>query len=276
MGSAELTVLRNEWSQSAEAADQRRYWVERLAPPWRSLSEEPTSRFTSPKSASLVDRFRTRTCRRKLDPPAIEAVRRASVAHGLTEFMMLLSAYATTLQRWSGQRDMRIATLVANRTQPGTEDVVGLLANTLVLRMDVDDPDPAVVARRVREVCLDAFDRQELAFEDVLAALQDRYSEETRQGPLFEAMLVMQDGTRDATADEGLRFSAYASEDGVLGTPVSPSTCDFILAATPARGELVLDLIYKPATTSNTVAAQILNDIAVTAVTMAHAMGVDR
>jgi aryl carrier-like protein len=267
LGSGQLTQARMEWVASSAATEQRAYWVDRLAPPWPSLAGGRTSRLRRAGAVSLLERFRSATCRRRMDASVGRSLREAAAAHGLTDFMIVLTAYALTLRSWSGQDDIRIATMLANRADPGTEDVVGLVANTAVLRMDVGENADAVdQSRHVRRVCLEAYDHQELPFEDVLKSLETRYPPEARTGPLFEVMLVMQEETPEVDASEGLTLAPYISERGPLSVSISPTTCDFILAVTRAGDEIVLDLQYKPAITASTVALELLDDMAATLV----------
>ena len=61
---------------------------------------------------------------------------------------------------------MRVATLVANRNRPGTEGLIGPLANTVILRTSLaGDPNPLEVMRRVRATTLAAYANQDIPFE---------------------------------------------------------------------------------------------------------------
>ena len=263
LGSGEVAQAEVEWTRSPAAAAQQRYWVERLAPPWSSLAGSG-SRFGPPKSHGILERLRAATCRRRLPRTAVELLRTAARRHGMTEFMVFLTAFGSTLRAWSGQRDIRIATMMANRTQPERESVVGLLANTVILRLNVaENHDLVDLSIQTRRVCLDAYDRQELPFEDVIAALKTRHPEEDGFGRLFEAMLLMQEGTPAVALNEGFRWSPYTPERGALAPPIMPTTCDFVVAATPTCDELLLDLQYTPATTDAAVAEALLDDVAV-------------
>ncbi|MEU6263087.1 amino acid adenylation domain-containing protein [Saccharopolyspora shandongensis] len=273
-GSGRLALARAEWAESPEARRQLTYWVDRLAPPWTSLAAGPSSRFAAADQATFVERLRSASCQRRLDRAAIEPVRDAARRHGLTEFMVVLTAFATALRSWSGQDDIRVATMLANRAQPGTEDVVGLVANTAVLRMQVGaDADPVDLSREVQRACIGAYENQEVPFEDVLAALAERYPAEQRTGPMYEAMLVVQEETTAVAPDDGLEFSPYRSDRGVLTTSIAATNCEFVLGVTPDDGALVLNLRYKPAITDRAVAVELLDDIATALTATARAMG---
>jgi hypothetical protein len=138
------------------------------------------------------------------------------------------------------------------------DEVVGLLANTIVLRMWLGDTDPVAVSRQAREVCIDAFENQELPFEEVLAELHDRHPD---AGPVFEAMLVGQDEIATITPDDGLVFAPYEPDRNVLGAQVVATESGFVLGVVPIRGELLFELRYKPATTSKELAAELLDAI---------------
>ncbi len=175
--------------------------------------------------------------------------------------MLVLGAYAATLRAWSGQEDIRVATMLANRVEPGLEEVVGLVANTVVLRLRLDDTDPVAVSAQAREVCVAAFENQELPFEDVLAEIRDRHP---ASGPVFEAMLVAQEETATVVPDDGLVFAPYQSERNVLGARIAATASDFVLGIAPIDGELLFELRYKPATTSKELATELLTAVTAT------------
>ncbi|MFC8505224.1 amino acid adenylation domain-containing protein [Streptomyces sp. NPDC057411] len=257
-GSGWLARDRAAWLGTDEAARQRAFWLDRLAPPWRPLAEGPGSRFAELGTASFVQRLRSASARATLSAEDMTAVRAAARRHGMTEFMLVLGAYAATLRAWSGQSDIRVATMLANRVDPGLDEVVGLVANTVVLRLRLDDTDPVAVSRQAREVCVAALDHQELPFEEVLTEIRERHPD---AGPVFEAMLVAQEETPAAAPGDGLVFAPYRSERDVLGARVVATASDFVLGIAPVDGELLCELRYKPATTPAELAGELLTAI---------------
>ncbi|WP_433399645.1 amino acid adenylation domain-containing protein [Streptomyces sp. CA-146814] len=269
-GSGSLAKDRADWLATEEGARQREFWLERLKPPFPALADGPGSRFAEVNTqASFVQRLRSAVTRATLLDDDVATVRAAARKHGMTDFMLVLGAYATTLRAWSGQDDIRIATMLANRVEPGTEEIVGLLTNTVVLRMRLDDTGPVAVARQAREVCVDAFDHQELPFEEMLAGLRDRYP---GGGPVFEAVLVGQEEVATVTPDDGLVFTPYAPDRDVLGAQVVATESDFVLGLVPAGDTLVFELRFRPASTSKEVAAELLEAITTAVRTTADAL----
>ncbi len=257
-GSGWLAEDRARWLATDEAARQRAFWLDRLAPPWLSLADGRGSRFAELGTASFVQRLRSASTRVTLSADDMRSVRSAARKHDMTDFMLVLGAYAATLRAWSGQSDIRIATMLANRVEPGLEEVVGLVANTVVLRMCLDDAHPVAVSRQAREVCVAALDNQELPFEEVLAEIRERHPD---AGPVFEAMLVAQEETPAATPGDGLVFTPYRSERDVLGARLVATASDVIVGIAPIAGELLFELRYRPATMSAELAAELLTAI---------------
>jgi len=119
---------------------------------------------------------------------------------GATPFMTILTAYAAMISLHSGQTDFAVGTPVAGRTQAETENVVGLFLNPLALRCDLTgDPTFAQALQRVRDVCVSAFDHQELPFERLVDGLAlDRDMSRT---PLYQVAFDLQEGGLTTSGD---------------------------------------------------------------------------
>lgn len=269
LGSGRLAKDRTDWLATDEGVRQREFWLDRLAPPWPVLADGSDSRFAEVGSASIVQRMRSATVSAKLSTEDMQLVRAAARKHGMTEFMLVLAGYAATLGEWSGLDDIRVATMVANRVEPGMDEVVGLVTNTVVLRMRLGDTDPVAVSRQAREVCADAFENQQLPFDEVLAEFHERHP---KAGAVFEAMLVGQEEIAPVAPNDGLVFAPYESERNVLGGQVAASPTGFVLDLLPIGDELLFTLRYKPATTTPEMATELLAAITTAVRTTATAM----
>ncbi|HYW07435.1 MAG TPA: amino acid adenylation domain-containing protein, partial [Longimicrobium sp.] len=131
---------------------------------------------------------------------------------GATPFMVLLAAWALLLGRYAAQDDVVVGTAVANRSGAALEGVVGFFANTLALRVDLaGDPSFRELVGRVRDATLGAFEHGELPFERVVEEVGSGRT--LAHAPLFQAMLILQNGGSPAPAAEGgLHFSSIARE----------------------------------------------------------------
>jgi non-ribosomal peptide synthetase component F len=94
--------------------------------------------------------------------------------NGVTLFMILLAGFKAMLLVRSGRNDICVATAMANRLQPTAEKIIGPLENTTLIRTRLDaDMSFDEAINRVRDSVLDAYVRQELPFETLIARLAD-------------------------------------------------------------------------------------------------------
>ena len=131
-----------------------------------------------------------------------QKLRALSVDHGVTLFMTVLAAFQTLLHRYSGQDDIAVGSLIANRNQVATEGLIGFFVNTITLRTDCSgDPSFQTLLARVREAMLGAYHHQNLPFESLLEALQP--PRDLSCTPLFQVLFVLHNiqGPRPALAD---------------------------------------------------------------------------
>jgi amino acid adenylation domain-containing protein len=132
-----------------------------------------------------------------------EDLKSLSRAQSVTLYMTLLATFQCLLYRYTGHDDVAIGSLIANRNQIQTERLIGMFANTIILRTDLSgDPTFSEVLRRVRQVTLDAYRNQDLPIEEVLRAL--RVSRSLDRNPLFQVMFILQNASAVAPALPGL------------------------------------------------------------------------
>jgi amino acid adenylation domain-containing protein len=182
--------------QYADFAFWQRRWMEATRTPqlayWRArLHDAPTldlrpDRARAPGlSVSELSARYEQTIEREL------ATALCNQRDGTTLFMRLLAVYKLALARRSGQTDLLVGTDVANRNRPETESVVGFFVNLLALRTDLrGDPSLRELVERVRETTLQAYEHQDLPFEQVVDAV--RPVRERDQHPLVQSLFVLQ------------------------------------------------------------------------------------
>ncbi|APO50849.1 non-ribosomal peptide synthetase [Bradyrhizobium diazoefficiens] len=130
-------------------------------------------------------------------------VRALSQDQGVTPFMILLAVFQCLLFRHTSHEDVATGSLIANRNQIESERLIGLFANTLILRNDFGgDPSFGEMLRRVRQVTLDAYRNQDLPIEEVLRALQ--IARRSDGNPLFRIMFILQNASIEAARFPGL------------------------------------------------------------------------
>ncbi|MFI2612140.1 amino acid adenylation domain-containing protein [Kitasatospora sp. NPDC018619] len=137
-----------------------------------------------------------------------DGLRALSRRCGATLFMTLTAATQVLLARWTGQSDLAVGTPVAGRKHPGLEDVVGFFLNTLVLRARLE---PGLsftdVLAGTRETVLEAFQHEDVPFEQVVDAVQPE--RDPARMPLAQVLVVLQNAPEARLELSGLTVEQY-------------------------------------------------------------------
>lgn len=125
---------------------------------------------------------------------------------GATLFMVLFAGFVAALHEWTGQNDIAVGTPTAGRTLPEWESVIGLFANTLVLRAQFDEvPTFRSLVALVRERALGAYAHANVPFDKLVEAFAPRRI--LGQNPFFQVMFALQAPMATSATTDGLRFS---------------------------------------------------------------------
>jgi hypothetical protein len=98
------------------------------------------------------------------NPGQVEALRKVARDERTTLFVILLSLFFATMQGVTGQPDLAIGSIFANRARPEVRETVGLIANTVVIRTRTR-PGATMreLIRAVRRSVLDALAHEEFS-----------------------------------------------------------------------------------------------------------------
>ncbi|MGE8146098.1 condensation domain-containing protein, partial [Pseudomonas frederiksbergensis] len=181
------------------AAWQRRHLDgERLAKNvefWRSHLAGAPAFLTVPtdRPRPAVQDYRGATLSFDLPAGLSNAITRFAQARAATPFMTLMAAWAVLLVRISGQQDLVIGTVAANRDRQDVQSLIGFFVNTLALRVKLHaNPTLDEVLLQVRTLMLESSVYQDTPFEQVVEALKPPRS--TRHSPVFQTMLYTNAG----------------------------------------------------------------------------------
>ncbi|HYR06581.1 MAG TPA: amino acid adenylation domain-containing protein, partial [Longimicrobium sp.] len=217
---ADYSAWQREWMQGPEAAEQLEFWRNQLAgaPP---LLELPTDR---PRPA--VQRFRGGLRRMELTAAEAEALRALGRAHDATLFTTMLAGFALLMHRYSGQADVCIGSGVANRRFREVEGLIGMLVNSVVLRVGLEgDPTVAELLARTRTTTLQAFAHQDLPFDSVVQSLSPERS--LSYNPLHQVTFSFDDARMpevdvpgvEVTVREGLSNGSAKYDMNIIVAP---------------------------------------------------------
>lgn len=182
----DFAAWQRDWLDGEVLSQQLAYWEQQLAdvPP---LLDLPTD-FARP---ALPDS--THGARELIVLPGDmqEAVRSFSKQRGVTPFMTLLAALKLALHKWSGQSDLVLGTVVANRNQDELRPLIGCFMNFLALRTQVGDIKTGTqLLETVRSTVFDAYDHQDCPYAKVVEVIRPDRS--LGQNPLYNVAFLLQ------------------------------------------------------------------------------------
>lgn len=190
--------------------------VDRLRPRVRTFEGGVRSRSLSPELTARLDHF----CQHR----------------NVTTFMVFYAVFATWLRRYIQESDIVIGSIVAGRRRREIEDVMGYCVNTVALRSELSDElTGQELLKQVRRVVVEAYDHQDLPFEEVIEALS--LQRERSLSPLFNVMMVWEDDP----------LSAFVLKDlEVDHLPWEPTASEFdlVLMVVNKVGGLDLALLH--------------------------------
>jgi amino acid adenylation domain-containing protein len=179
---------------------------------WRNdLAGAPLLELDTDRPRPKTPTFRGARTQFALGPERASALRGLCRGENVTVSVPLLAAFAALLARYSGQDDVVVGTLTANRTRVETEDLIGLFVNALPVRIRLDgDPDGTKLLSRIRQRMVEVLAHQDVPFDLIVnATAPDR---DANRNPLFSVQLVVQ------PAAGGAELSGLGLEVAEIGT----------------------------------------------------------
>jgi amino acid adenylation domain-containing protein len=219
------------WQRSLSFDREREYWCQQLAgapvvTPLPTDFRRPEQRNGGAASQPV-----------RLSMETVSGLRRLGLETGSTLFMCLLAAFKVLIYRHTDHGDILVGTPVANRQQPEVQGLVGLFANTVVIRSDLSDNPPFdLLLARLRDTVLAAHAHQDMPFEQVLDAVNVPRSDS--HAPLVQCFFSLETLPRETEIGGGLHLQALP--------PVLTASArfDLSLVLNEGAGGLSGNLIY--------------------------------
>lgn len=168
------------WQRALDLKTQRDYWLTTLA--GHQQLQLPLSN-SRPLQASLAGRNQLFV----LDAALTTQLKQRAKALNTSLYTVLLSGFALALSQLCAQTDLLIGTVSDGRHLPETQPLVGMFANTLVLRLQLEHAaDIASLVQQAHQQVLQARAQQDLPFEQLLDLLQ--LPRDPSRHPLFQVM----------------------------------------------------------------------------------------
>lgn len=200
---SDFTRWQKEWLTGSGTLERElAYWQNQLQDV--TPLELPTDR---PRPA--VQRFEGAVHRFALPDDLTQALREWSKREGVTLFMTLLAGWYAFLHRHTGQEDITIGSPVAGRPRTETEALIGLFINTIALRATLtNNPTGRTLLQQVRRTALEAFQHQDVPFEQVVNAVAPIRA--LNRAPLFDVMFALQNSPAVPVALDAVEVSPVA------------------------------------------------------------------
>jgi amino acid adenylation domain-containing protein len=199
------------------------YWKRNLAPPLpRLLFSNKHKRMKRRKA------YGNESKRFELGGTLFESLKSKASKQNCTPFMFFMAALNILLHSLTGQEDIRVATIVSNRSFPQSHRTIGNFANTVILRTQVsDDLSIEETIKRVREVVVAAQLNQEIPFEFLARTLERQMS--WKPGPLSSVIVMYDRSAFQSSTLAGITLAPLNSQEPIQHAAPVLTTYDVTL-----------------------------------------------
>jgi amino acid adenylation domain-containing protein len=200
----DFAIWQRCWLEDGALDDGLTYWKNQLADIPKRL-ELPTDRTRPPLQSFVAD-----VCHTFLGKESTSALKRLSRDSKSTLYMALLAGFGILLSRYSGQYDIVVGTVIANRQDVQLENLIGFFVNTLAIRVSIN-PRMSVreLLTQVRRTALDAYEHQDVPFERLIEELAPQRRLDAT--PVFQVEFTLQNAPRVSPSLEGIDINPIRS-----------------------------------------------------------------
>jgi amino acid adenylation domain-containing protein len=234
---ADLARWQRAWLATDPLAQrQLAYWQAELAdpPPPLEVGDLPRPARQGFTGEALVS---------DLPPALYPAAHRLGTELGSSTFAVFLAAFALTVSAAGGQPDLVVGTAAAGRSAPGAEDVVGMVLNTVAVRLQIDPTAPFTdTVRHVARRCRAALANGDVPFQRVVGTVG---GSRATGGGLYRVMFSFHDSPVPA-----LRFAGTPARIRLVHNGSAKADLNVVVVPRAAQGagpddEDYLELVWE-------------------------------
>jgi amino acid adenylation domain-containing protein len=196
----------NRLKTTAAVKKQEAYWLKVFN------GEIPVLNLPTDYARPPMQSFEGRTVSFEVDREETRALKKLAKAEESTLYMVLLALFYVFLVKLTEQDDIVVGTPEAGRRHPDTQQLIGMLVNTLALRnFPAGQKTFKEFLGEIRTRTLEAFENVDYQFEDLV----DRVvvSRDPGRNPLFDVKFVLQNLENPAIEIPGLTLKPYRYEN---------------------------------------------------------------
>ena len=239
------------------------YWRKQLA------GSLPQIKFV--QRADQANNFKFQTSRESIafSQDFFAELRRFAREESCTTFMVLHAAFVIMLHQYTGEEDVRIGAMVANRGQPKAEGAIGHFVNTVVLRTRISaEFSFRTLLKSVRDTILGACANLELPFEKLTQILEvERSIDRTALTP---ALINYQNFSSEALEACGLSFAPLGWQQPSALEGIMFTTFDLVLNVRETSTAWTGHITFKTETFNHAARREMLNRFESILVVMVH------
>jgi amino acid adenylation domain-containing protein len=206
---AEFSEWQRQWMKKDVGTSQVLYWREKV----RDFLQPLQLPIDRPRPPIQSDRGRNQTffLGRELD----DTLRRFASERGISLPVLIMTAFAALLYRYTQQERFLLGTAISNRPRAEFHDVFGFFVNWLPITADFTSvPNFDEMLENIHRSALEAFEHQDLPFDHLVRELD--LPRDLSRHPLFQTMVVfhvpakkIRFGDLDCRLD---RFSSHSAK----------------------------------------------------------------
>ena len=181
---------------------------------WKtSLAQAPTLlELPTDRPRPRLQSYNGKTLPFVLDHQITTRVNACASSNGVTNFMVLISAFGVLLSRYSRQKDIIIGSPLSVRSHSETSHLMGLFLNTVPLRIKLDEnPGFAELLGQIRKTALAAFENGETPFDAIMQELETPRA--LNHTPLFQVLFALQNAPVGSADTGDLKITPVEPEN---------------------------------------------------------------
>ncbi|MFL2077157.1 amino acid adenylation domain-containing protein [Marinilactibacillus psychrotolerans] len=216
----DYTIWENSLKEKENYNEAENYWLNSLKGNLPTLDLE--SDFSNPNERSFVGEVIEST----LSEEMISGLKKLAAQNNTTLHMVSMAAYNLLLAKHTGQRDILIGIPFTLRQHPETQKMVGMFANTLVMR-NFPEPDKTVqqFIHEVKANAINAYKYGFYPFEELVNKVDTNHM--PNRNPIFQTMFSMDEVGNDRLNLEKLSVKKVEPESILSKFDLSVNIIDY-------------------------------------------------
>lgn len=175
----------SEWQNQRDFSEQKDFWLKEFQ------GDLPVLDLYNDSKRSQLKNFYGNCEIGKIKKEIKTALKAFCKENGMTEYMVLFSAFFILMSKYANQEDMILGSPVSGRVHRQTENILGMFVNTLAIRAQPQGQKTVwQFLQEMREKCFMAQENQEFPLEELLKELDIK--RESSRNPLFDVVFNFQ------------------------------------------------------------------------------------